>query len=304
MTILEVTCHPLIEHRGLRQSGGGLGTFTTSTICRLWNRGRMSSSIFSSKRACCSSPFRTSVRSRRCESTLPSTLHSRASVALRPFRSCHCFATSNSLRLHARFAHFSIPAPHISPVRSPSRSLPQRLTPIGRGTNSRARYPTTSPSIVISHSFQNWKGLLQPMAVLRDLPYENQNFRVDLGDGSEGPAASFSQVILPDISIDVIEYRTGNDKESGAHKLPGLAHYGNVILRRGIIGSLNLYNWINQVRNGDAKAKRNVIIALLAEDLATVVLIWKLLRALPVKYSFGDLNAKGTDVAMEELVLA
>jgi phage tail-like protein len=141
------------------------------------------------------------------------------------------------------------------------------------------------------------------MAVLRDLPYGNQHFRVDLGDGAEGPAAGFSHVVLPDISIDVIEYREGNDKESGTHKLPGLTHYGNVILRRGIIGSLNLYEWINQVRNGNANTRRTVTITLLSEDL-TPVLTWKLFRAWPVKYSFGDLDAEGTDVAIEELVLA
>ena len=142
------------------------------------------------------------------------------------------------------------------------------------------------------------------MATLRDLPYGNQHFRVDLGDGGEGSAAGFSQVVLPDIAIDVIEYRNGNDKESGTRKLPGLARYDNVTLRRGIIGSLNLYAWINQVRNGDANARRTVTISLLAEDLTAVVLTWKLLRAWPVKYRFGDLNAKGTDVAVEELVLA
>jgi phage tail-like protein len=141
------------------------------------------------------------------------------------------------------------------------------------------------------------------MATLRDAPYGNQHFRVDLGTGDAGPAAGFSHVVLPDISIDVIEYRTGNDKESGSRKLPGLAHYSNVTLKRGVIGSLDLYNWINQVRNGDANARRGVTITLLAEDL-TPVLTWKLLRAWPVKYSFGDLNAKGTDVAIEELVLA
>lgn len=142
------------------------------------------------------------------------------------------------------------------------------------------------------------------MAILRDVPYGNQHFRVDLGTGGDGPAAGFSQIILPDISIDVIQYRTGNDKLSGTHKLPGLAHYGNVILRRGIIGSLDLYDWIDQVRNGDANARRNVTISLLSEDLTSVVFLWKLLRAWPVKYSFGELNAKGTDVAIEELVLA
>jgi phage tail-like protein len=142
------------------------------------------------------------------------------------------------------------------------------------------------------------------MDILRDVPYGNQHFRVDLGDGGDGPAAGFSQIVLPNISIDVIEYRTGSDKEAGTHKLPGLAHYGNATLRRGISGSLNLYDWINQVRNGDANARRNVTISLLSEDLSAVVLTWKLLRAWPVKYSFADLNAKGTDVAIEELVLA
>jgi phage tail-like protein len=141
------------------------------------------------------------------------------------------------------------------------------------------------------------------MAVLRDLPYGNQHFRVDLGDGADGPAAGFCEIVLPDIAIDVIEYRNGNDKEPGTRKLPGLARYDNVILRRGIIGSLNLYEWINQVRNGDSSARRNVTITLLAEDL-TPVLTWKLLRAWPVKYGFAHLNAQGTDVAMEELVLA
>jgi len=142
------------------------------------------------------------------------------------------------------------------------------------------------------------------MAILRDVPYGNQHFRVDLGDGGDGPAAGFSQIVLPNVAIDVIEYRTGSDKESGTRKLPGLVHYGNMILRRGIIGSLNLYDWINQVRNGDANARRNVTISLLSEDLSAAVLTWKLLRAWPVKYSFADLNAKGTDVAIEELVLA
>lgn len=141
------------------------------------------------------------------------------------------------------------------------------------------------------------------MATLRDVPYGNQHFRVDLGTGEEGPAAAFSQIVLPDISIDVIQYRTGSDKESSTHKLPGLVHYGNVTLRRGIIGSLNLYAWIDQVRNGDANARRTVVISLLSEDLTNVVLTWKLLRAWPVKYSFATLDAKGTDVAMEELVL-
>jgi len=46
------------------------------------------------------------------------------------------------------------------------------------------------------------------MAVMREKPYSNYNFLVDLGTGNtEGPTASFCEVILPSSTLDVIEYR-------------------------------------------------------------------------------------------------
>ena len=49
---------------------------------------------------------------------------------------------------------------------------------------------------------------------------------------------------------------------------------------------------------------RTVTIQLQNEDHTAVVQTWKLLRARIIKHTSGPLNAKGTDVAMEELVLA
>jgi phage tail-like protein len=141
------------------------------------------------------------------------------------------------------------------------------------------------------------------MAVLRAHPYGNQHFLVDLGVGNAGPEAAFCEVIIPGISIDVVEYRTGSSKETGVQKLPGLARYPDITLRRGILGSLDLYSWINDVRNGASNAARTVTIQLLSED-RTTVLTWKFLRAWPAKYSGPILDAKGTDIAIEELVLA
>ena len=40
------------------------------------------------------------------------------------------------------------------------------------------------------------------------------------------------------MSVDVIEYRNGNDKENGPRKLTGLQKVADVTLKRGIIGSL------------------------------------------------------------------
>ena len=143
------------------------------------------------------------------------------------------------------------------------------------------------------------------MAVLRDLPYAQFNFLVDLGTGqTDGPEAGFQECSGISMSVDVIEYRNGNDKENNPRKLTGLNKVSDVTLKRGIIGSLNLYNWINQIRNGDSAALRTVTIQLQNEDHTAIVMTWKLLRARIIKHTSGPFNAKGTDVAIEELTLA
>ena len=105
-------------------------------------------------------------------------------------------------------------------------------------------------------------------------------------------------------SVEVIEYRNGNEKENSVRKLTGLNRAADVTLKRGIIGSLSLYQWLSEIRNGDQAALRTVVIQLLSEDHTQVVQTWKLLRARVVKHVSGPFNAKASDVAMEELTLA
>ena len=143
------------------------------------------------------------------------------------------------------------------------------------------------------------------MAVLRDNPYAQFNFLVDFGTGAaEGPEAGFQEVSGLSMSVDVIEYRNGNDRENNVRKLSGLRRAADVTLRRGIIGSLQLYQWIDQVGTGDPGAARTVRIQLQNEDHSAVVMTWRLHRARIVKHTSGPLNATGTDVAIEEIVLA
>ncbi len=143
------------------------------------------------------------------------------------------------------------------------------------------------------------------MAVLRSDPYAQFNFLVDLGDGvTAGPEAGFAECSEIALSVDVMEYRNGNDKDNATRKLTGLARVSDVTLKRGIIGSLNLYRWLDQIRNGDPTAVRNVTIQLQNEDRTGIAMTWKLKNARIVKHTSGPLDAKGTDVAMEELTLA
>jgi phage tail-like protein len=75
-------------------------------------------------------------------------------------------------------------------------------------------------------------------------------------------------------------------------------------MKRGVIGALDLYNWLNDIRNGNQNALRTVTIQLQSEDHGQVVQTWKLLRARIVKHTSGPFNARGSDVAIEEIVLA
>ncbi len=143
------------------------------------------------------------------------------------------------------------------------------------------------------------------MATLRERPYVQFNFLVDLGTGNtDGAEAGFQEVTGIGMEVTVSEYRTGNHKENSVMKITGMNKSTDVTLKRGVIGSLNLYNWLNAIRNGDQTAFRTVTISLQNEDHTAVVATWKLLRARIIKHTSGPFNAKGTDVAMEELVLA
>ena len=143
------------------------------------------------------------------------------------------------------------------------------------------------------------------MATMRDRPYTQFNFLVDIGTGdTSGPDAGFEEVTGLESTLDVIEYRNGNSKENSVIKLTGLNKAADVTMKRGVIGSLSLYQWFNDIRNGNQNALRTVVISLQNEDHSEIVMTWKLLRARIIKYSGPALNGKGTDVAMEEMVLA
>ena len=137
------------------------------------------------------------------------------------------------------------------------------------------------------------------MAVQRDNPYLNFNFLVDLGLGEE---MGFSEVEVPSGEIEVIEYREGGDRVNSARKLPGLAKYPNVTLKRGITGRTDLFEWWKSVRDGQVQ-RRNVTITLLDEQ-RQAVLRWHLGNAFPVKIEGPSLNASGNEVAIETLELA
>ena len=113
-------------------------------------------------------------------------------------------------------------------------------------------------------------------------PFSQFNFLIDLGEAN-GPHAGFQEV-------------------SQIEKIHGLNKATDVALKRGVISSSTLEDWLNQIRKAPKRAQRTVKISLLDES-HRIIRTWTLLGAVIIKHVGPSLNAKGTEVAIEELVV-
>ena len=146
------------------------------------------------------------------------------------------------------------------------------------------------------------------MATSRDNPYGSFNFQVSadrFGGDAAAVRAGFQEISGLGMEVTVAEYRTGNFKENHVLKMNGLTKFTDVVLKRGIIGVTDFYDWIKDVSDGSPSARATVRIDLMNEENTDAVLSWTLSGAKPMKYTGATLNAKtGTDVAIEELTLS
>jgi phage tail-like protein len=137
----------------------------------------------------------------------------------------------------------------------------------------------------------------------RTYPYGSFNFLISF-DNTTDAFGGFSDVSGLSTDIKVAEYRTGADPLNHVRKVPGMHAVADITLKRGIINSGNLWQWIDVVRRTGPGGKKTVKITLLDES-AQPVQSWTLRGTIPLKYTGPTLAAKaGTDVAMEELVLS
>lgn len=141
------------------------------------------------------------------------------------------------------------------------------------------------------------------MATIRNNPYGAFNFLVSLQSGDETSViGGFSDASGLGTEINYSEYRNGNELANTVRKVANTFKQEDVTLKRGLIGSDDLFNWVKNVREG-AKETRQVTITLLDEARSPVA-SFQLLNAQPKKWVGPTLAAKGGgEVAMEELHL-
>lgn len=126
-------------------------------------------------------------------------------------------------------------------------------------------------------------------------PLGRSNFIVEWG-GRSALAEGFAEVIFPPFLV-------AADADPAA---PGEGSVASdrLVLRRGATGILDLYDWWDRARRGEAPRRRTVTIRLLGADGRNVVMTWRFRNARPVSLSYSPLLAMDPGVLMETIEIA
>ena len=109
---------------------------------------------------------------------------------------------------------------------------------------------------------------------------------------------SFQEVSGLDVETQIIEYRHGDNPVFSTIKMPGLARYGNVTMKKGVFVSDNkFWDWYNQIQMNTIK-RIPVTISLL-DEAGVPTMVWTLTNAWPTKIISTDMNSNGDEVAIE-----
>jgi phage tail-like protein len=130
-------------------------------------------------------------------------------------------------------------------------------------------------------------------------PYGNFRYKLEI-DGIT--AGGFSEVSGFDVTLEVKEYREG-DMPITTSKVPGLAKYSNITLKKGLTDSSKpLYDWMMEGVNG--KISRKTVTITLLDQAESAVASWQVINAWPTKYTAPSFNAGSSDISIEQLELA
>ena len=89
----------------------------------------------------------------------------------------------------------------------------------------------------------------------------------------------------------------------GVAQRAGGTTFATVVLKRGISTNQNLHQLFNTLATGTFAPRLQVTINVFDID-GSAVMAWQLDKAMPIKYKFSDLNARNSEVGIEELHLA
>lgn len=123
--------------------------------------------------------------------------------------------------------------------------------------------------------------------------------------GTTWSQAGFSECTGLEATMEPKVIKEGG-RNYGAVQRVGPVTFGTVVLKRGLTRDPRLWEWFAAAARQLPVVRRNVTIEIKSPAMGEqpAVQKWILVRALPIKLKVPDLNARATEVGIEELHLA
>src|SRR5258708_23361587 len=101
---------------------------------------------------------------------------------------------------------------------------------------------------------------------------------------------------------EVGEYKASGAKgEYGVKKVPGRLVWNNIVLRRGITDSMDMWKWRKLIEQGNVESARKNGTVTMYNTQGTAVAKWNFVNAWPSRITGPSVNAGENGVAIEEL---
>jgi phage tail-like protein len=128
-------------------------------------------------------------------------------------------------------------------------------------------------------------------------------FRFTVNWGTIQTDMAFQEVSGLETETQIIEYRASNSPQFSTVKMPGIAKYGNITMKRGVFVKDNsFFDWYKTITMNTIE-RQTVTISLLDES-GNPTMVWTLANAWPTKISSTDLKSDGNEVAVDTIEIA
>lgn len=127
-------------------------------------------------------------------------------------------------------------------------------------------------------------------------------YRVEFGASKSKDDVRFQTVSGLSVEYDMEEYKEGGENRF-SHKLPGRTKYADLVLKRGMLTDSALIAWFMDAFR-DRVFEPTDVNVILMNEAGDPLRTWKIVQAIPKKWSVSDFNSGENTVVIETMELS
>ncbi|HRI17858.1 MAG TPA: phage tail protein [Burkholderiaceae bacterium] len=122
----------------------------------------------------------------------------------------------------------------------------------------------------------------------------NGRFKIEIEGVTQG---AFTECGGLEVHVDVVQFNDGSDLMT--HKRPGRPGTSNIVLKRGVVNTTDLWNWMKAVLDGRVERKSGSVIV--CDDVGDEIYRYNFFEAWPCRWKSLELRADQPGSLVEEI---